>query len=357
MILYKMTHLPTGKIYIGSLQRTNIWHRYFTSSKTVKAMMKDSPHEWKREIIKRYPQDYDAQLLVDEEYALIDAAVALVGWEGVWNQRGSTNLGSHGYSPEARAKQIATAKDQNVIAKSKASKKAYIEANPDYFERISATAKATWNSPAMIEVAKQRAIKQFANPENRKLASEIKKNYLEKHPEVGKKAAKAMQVALQDPAKEFTRRNQIQKSMSAKSQEFSEREKAKHAANPELGKKHGERLKMLNKADPSRLERMRISAKKRAENRQDLVVKAINAMNSKESRAKMKATHLAKNGKWVEVTFLDGMVLKILGAKEAERVLGINKVVRKANSTKPMKPTKCTTEDFVDRVVLTIRYV
>jgi hypothetical protein len=159
MLIYKMTHLPTGKFYIGSLQRSKIWLRYRTSSKIVKAMMLAHPHEWVREILKEYPEDYDAQLLVDEEYRLIDAAVASFGWNGVWNQRGSRNLGSSGYSPIARAKQKESAKDPVVIAKSKESKRAYVEANPDYFERISATAKATWAQPDMVEFAKKRATK------------------------------------------------------------------------------------------------------------------------------------------------------------------------------------------------------
>ena len=99
MIIYKMTHLPTGKFYIGSLQRAGHWHKYTTSSKKVKAMMLSSPEEWAREILKQYPKDYSPQLLVDEEYALIDQAVKQVGWDGIWNLRGSTNLGSSGYSP------------------------------------------------------------------------------------------------------------------------------------------------------------------------------------------------------------------------------------------------------------------
>jgi hypothetical protein len=320
-------------------------------------MMKENPHEWSREILKQYAEDYDPQLLVNEEYALIDEAVALVGWDGIWNQRGSTNLGSSGYSPEARAKQAEKARDPTVIAKSKAGKRAYIEANPDYFERISATAKTTWNAPEMLQVAKQRATNQFANAENRKLASNIKKEYLAKNPDVAKKAVKAMQDALQDPAKESSRRQQIQKAMATKSEIFSEREKARHAANPELGKQHGERLKALNRADPSRQERMSSSAIDRTKERPDLVAIAVNAMKSEESRAKMKATHLAKSGKWVQITFADGEVLKILGANEAGRILGINKVKTKAAGIKLKKPIECAAAEYAGRVVTGIQYI
>lgn len=357
MIIYKMTHLPTGKYYIGSLQRSKIWHRYLTSSKTVKAMMKENPHEWKREILKQYDPDYDPQLLVDEEYLLIDEAVASVGWDGIWNQRGSTNLGSSGYSPEARAKQAEKARDPIVIEKSKAGKQAFIEANPDYFDRISATAKETWNTPEMLEFAKQRAVKQFANEANRKLASDIKKEYLAKNPDVAKKSIKAMQDALLDPIKESIRRQKIHTTMAGKSEAFSKRERDRHAANPELGKQHGEMLKALNRADPSRQKRMSSAAKSRVKERPDLVANAVNAMNSDESRAKMKATHLTKSGKWVQITFADGEVLKILGANEAGRILGINKVKTKAAGTKLKKPIECSTDKYIGRVVTAIQYV
>ena len=83
MIIYKMTHIPSGKFYIGSLQRFNIWDRYKTSSKVVKAMMILNPEEWTKEILKQYPEDYDPQLLVDEEYSLIDDAVKRVDWDGI----------------------------------------------------------------------------------------------------------------------------------------------------------------------------------------------------------------------------------------------------------------------------------
>jgi hypothetical protein len=357
MLIYKMTHLPTGKFYIGSLQRKKIWQKYKTSSKIVKEMMLANPHEWTREILKEYSDDYDAQSLVDEEYQLIDAAVASFGWGGIWNQRGSSNLGSSGYSPNARAKQKEKAKDTLVIAKSKKSKKAYIEANPDYFERISATAKVTWAQPEMVELAKQRASKQFSNPENRKLASEIKKRFLSDNPEVAIKLASNMREVLKNPIKESERRSKIKKTMSSMSKEFSAREKAKHAANPDLGKHHGAKLRDLNKNNPSRLQRMRDSAIEKTLNRPDLVAKSVKAMNSDASRAKMKSSLLAKYGKWVEVTFSDGETVQFLGAKETGRILGIDKVGRKVTQNNFKKPVICKSNEFAGRQVVRVRYI
>ncbi len=357
MILYKMTHLPTGKFYIGSLQRATVWHRYKTSSKIVRPMMTANPEEWLKEILKQYPNDYNPTLLVDEEYDLIDEAVVEVGWEGIWNQRGSSNLGGSGYSPEARAKQVARAKNPEVIARAKKSKQAFIKANPNYFNEIGETLKQVWSTPEMREVASKRAIKQFANEENRQKASRIKKEYLANHPEDILKSIHGMEKARQDPKRELKRVRKIAQTMQANSEFYSNREKAKHEANPELGKQHSTRLKLLNLQEPERLVRMSESAKRKALNRPDLVAKSVEAMNSEESKAKMKATHLAKNGKWVAITFEDGEVIKILGANEAGRILGINKVRTKAHNRRLKKSIPCTTSEFLGKIVSKIEYI
>jgi len=319
-------------------------------------MMLSCPEEWVREILKQYPKDHSPQLLVDEEYALIDQAVKQVGWDGIWNLRGSTNLGSSGYSPEAREKQRASAKDPQVIAKSKASKKTYIEANPDYFERISTTSKATWNAPEMRQFASSRATKQFASEHNRRLASTIKREYLAQHPEDIGKSIQGMKQARENPLREAARIKKIKATMGAKSEVFSEREKAKHLANPNLGKEHGDRLKNLNQLDPARQQRMSDSAKRKTQNRPDLVAKSVQAMNSEDSRAKMKASLLAKYGKWVVITFADGEVIKIFGAKEAERALGVDKISRKATQEKFRKPVICSSAEYSGREIITVRY-
>ena len=319
-------------------------------------MMLSSPEEWAREILKQYPKDYSPQLLVDEEYALIDQAVKQVGWDGIWNLRGSTNLGSSGYSPEAREKQKASAKDPSVIAKSKVGKKAYIDANPDYFERISVTSKATWSAPEMRQFASSRAIKQFSNENNRRLASTIKQAHLAQHPEDIAKSIQGMKLARENPLREAARVKKIKASMGAKSEIFSAREKAKHLANPTLAKEHGEKLKFLNELDPTRKKRMSDSAKKKAQNRPDLVANAVQAMNSETSRSKMKASLLAKYGKWVLITFADGEVIKILGAKEAERLLGLQKISRKATQSKFRKPVVCSSNAYGGREVISVSY-
>lgn len=319
--------------------------------------MAANPEEWLREILKKFPENYDPVALVNEEYQLIDEAVSQVGWEGIWNQRGSRNLGSSGYSPTAKAKQKERAKDPEVIARAKKSKQSFLEANPTYFDKLGQTLKQVWGTSEMREFAKKRATIQFQNAENRKKASQIKKEHLASHPEDILKSVIAFKKARQDSVKEAGRVLKIKTTMLAKSEEFSRREIAKHRANPEIGKNHGEKLKLLNQKEPKRLARMSESAKNKSRNRPDLVANSLAAMNSVDARKKMKATHLAKSGKWVQITFSDGEVLSILGANEASRILGINKIKTKAQNGKIRKPIPCSTEKYLGKIVTEIKYI
>jgi hypothetical protein len=357
MLIYKMTHLPTGKFYIGSLQRAGIWSKYKTSSKIVRDMISNNPEEWVRVVLKRYPSDYDRQKLVDEEYELIDAAVAEFGWDGVWNLRGSRNLGSKGYSPEARDRPRASVKDFKVIAKAKLSKRAYVEANPDYFDRISATAKSTWSAPEMREYASRRAKMQFSTDESRRNVSVRMRRHLSENPDRVMKSLAGMKAAREDPLREMNRVSKIKSSMSAKSDIFSRREIEKHRLNPELGKLHGEKIRKLNREDPSRRERMVDAGRRKAEQRPDLVAKAVAAMQSPEAREKHKKSLLARYGKMVEVIFADGETIKIFGAKEAGRVLGVDKVSRKVTQKSFRNPLLCKSDSYLGREILSIRYV
>jgi len=283
--------------------------------------------------------------------------VKLVGWEGIWNLRGSMNLGSSGYSPASREKQIISARNPEVIAKSKVGKKAFLDANPDFYDRMSASLKEVWSTPEMRKLASSRAIEQFSIPENRRIAAKIKKEYLFNHPKDVEKSLMGMKNARNDLEKESNRKSKIKSTMASKSEFFSQREKQKHANNPELGKIHGDKLKSLNKIDPSRQERMSASAKKKIENRPDLIEKSVSAMKSQASRDKMKMSLLAKYGKWVNVVFSDGTELKILGAKETGRILGIDKVSRKVNQIKFNKPILCTSPEYFGREVISLKYL
>lgn len=68
--LYKWTHLPTGKWYVGSrtAKGCHVQDGYICSSTTVKPMIKESPDDWTREILAigsgLYIRDLEARYLV-----------------------------------------------------------------------------------------------------------------------------------------------------------------------------------------------------------------------------------------------------------------------------------------------------
>ena len=105
MIIYQMTHVPTGRIYIGSLKQASRWLGYCSSSQTVREMMALDPSAWQREILCHIEPDpaWDYARVVNLEQRLIKRAVLRLGWQGVWNK--CYWLGSsRAYSPEAMAK-------------------------------------------------------------------------------------------------------------------------------------------------------------------------------------------------------------------------------------------------------------
>lgn len=101
-IIYKMTHLPTGKIYIGSLKDSSKFKTYLTSSITVKRMMTENPSEWLKEIVKSF-HDTEFMHVVAEEQNMIKETVITLGWDKVWNRFYHSGVAKC-YSPEAQAK-------------------------------------------------------------------------------------------------------------------------------------------------------------------------------------------------------------------------------------------------------------
>ena len=72
MLIYKFTHVPSGKIYIGSLKDSKRWSSYNTSSRVVKAMLEQNPNEWIREITHDdFPENWTYKEVVDLENSLI----------------------------------------------------------------------------------------------------------------------------------------------------------------------------------------------------------------------------------------------------------------------------------------------
>ena len=87
MLIYQMTHKPSGKIYIGSLKHDDRWGKYLTSSNTVKPMLKTNPEEWHREILlKDFSPITTWSDVVSLEQSIIEATSKTIGWKGMWNK-------------------------------------------------------------------------------------------------------------------------------------------------------------------------------------------------------------------------------------------------------------------------------
>lgn len=81
-----MYHIPTGKIYIGSLKNENTFYKYRTHSKVVKKMMLDRPQDWQRKVIKRFDSRYEWHEVVEYEQRVIRYIARWCGWKKLWNK-------------------------------------------------------------------------------------------------------------------------------------------------------------------------------------------------------------------------------------------------------------------------------
>lgn len=87
MIIYQMTHIPTGKIYIGSLKNDAKWSTYNTSSNSVKAMMKQNPEEWNKTILlKDFSDDVSFSEVVALEQSIIKSHFESLGKDKMFNK-------------------------------------------------------------------------------------------------------------------------------------------------------------------------------------------------------------------------------------------------------------------------------
>jgi hypothetical protein len=71
----------------------------------------------------------------------------------------------------------------------------------------------------------------------------------------------------------------------------------------------------------------------------------------------MKAAILARSGKWVEITFVDGEKIEIFRALEAGRTLGIDNVSCNAMQSSFNKPLICSSGKYSGREIVFIKYL
>jgi len=118
MLIYQMTHIPTGKIYLGSLKNSARWLTYNTSSKIVRNMISDSPTEWQRQILMTFD---DWITCVKYEQLLISNLVKKYGWSMLWNR--SVFGPGLVYSPEALEKKRKSLTGRQLSAEDKEKKR------------------------------------------------------------------------------------------------------------------------------------------------------------------------------------------------------------------------------------------
>jgi hypothetical protein len=115
-LIYKFTHIPTNKIYIGAKKNDSLFEHYNSSSQTVSSMMKANPAEWLREIIHQYPTNTPFEEVVAAEQAMIKQYVDQFGWGSIWNEQYRLNVGAV-YSPATNEKRNAAGRTQEARQK------------------------------------------------------------------------------------------------------------------------------------------------------------------------------------------------------------------------------------------------
>lgn len=128
-IIYKLTHVPSSKIYIGALKNKSKFETYNSSSDTVSRFIKTDPENWKKEILLEF-SDISFQEVVLIEQSMIKSAVENFGWEGVFNKAYSLGF-SRIYSPEALIKKIEKLNSEDVKLKISKSVKRYYKDKPN----------------------------------------------------------------------------------------------------------------------------------------------------------------------------------------------------------------------------------
>jgi hypothetical protein len=172
-IIYKFTHTPSGKYYIGSLKDGSKFQSYKSSSKVVSKMIALNPEDWTKEILIEYI-DVEFSTVVVREQELIEEVVARDGWDKIWNQ--FFHVGVSGcYSPESRKKAIQSLNTPESIANMRKSIIKKYEDDPSYKRKISETVKRQMQDPARKAVIAKANSERVHSEETRRKLSESHK--------------------------------------------------------------------------------------------------------------------------------------------------------------------------------------
>ncbi len=337
MLIYKLTHVSTGKIYIGSLKDSKRWSSYNTSSRVVKSMLETNPNEWIREITHdTFPSEWTYKEVVDLENELIKDAVLTIGWDSVWNK----HYGANAYSPEAMAAAKAAQETPEWKQKRSINSKKWFIENPDKAEerRIKITQTMSANIPKLREVQLE---------------------YIRNNPEGHKARQYAANVAKQSPqarennskAKEIWYRNNPEKA-----RELHEKiTQTKQTPESKLRMSKGQKERFKNSEELLKLKKI---AKDRFDNplerrmASDRTKAYFNKDGVKEEHTKKQ---IERFGKIIEVTFEDGTIFQCAGRKALETKLGCAGILRVIKGLR--KFATCKESEFAGKKIVSARYI
>jgi len=337
LLIYKFTHVPSGKIYIGSLKDSKRWSSYNTSSRVVKAMLEQNSNEWIREITHDYfPENWTYKEVVDLENSLIKESVLTIGWDALWNK----HYGANAYSPEAMAAAKAAQETTEWKAKRSINSKKWFVENPEKAEdrRIKITKTMSESIPKLREIQLEYIRN---NPEGHK-ARQDSANLAKQSPEAREKNSKAKENWYKNnPEKSKELHNKITQTKQTKESKtrmsMGQKERYK---NPE----EVNRLKKLAKDRfESPLERSMASSRTKAYFGKDGV---------KEEHTKKQ---IERFGKIIEVTFEDGTTYQCAGRKALETKLGCAGILRVIKGLR--KFATCKESEHAGKKIVSARYI
>ena len=364
-VIYKATHLPTNKPYIGYKANADKLSSYKTSSKIVNPMMTANPHEWKMEPIVFILPNVDAVEAMRLEQEVIKQYFDdLGGWDGIWNQTIGYGF-EYSLSPEAVEKRRAATRSEEY----RQNTKERFANNPELGEAHSLRMAVYWadqeardaqsqrttsyfaNNPGAVEANRQRGIEQFSKPGAREAMSLTKKESHINNPQI----AKAQGLKL----KEFYVNNPEELAAMSK------RAKERHANDPGIGEAHSLFMKEhCAKPEVKEALSQRAIAHFAKPGAREAMSKIKKAQLAKPgAREALSQAGLKASGKTIEVTFKDGEVLTHFGMKSLAAKLGARHLGEMANGTAYRRkdgcltPIKCKSPQYAGRIIVSARYV
>jgi hypothetical protein len=176
MLLYKLTHIPSKKIYLGALKDNTRWQTYISSSRIVRPMIEKNPSDWTKQILETFDQTWRWDEVIYLEQCLIKTIVKICGWDAVFNKIANTGTASM-FAPEAREKITLALAKPDIRKKMSESNTAWKKLNPDAWLANREKAALTNRSIERREAAKIASLNYFSStPE----AKENLKNFWSK---------------------------------------------------------------------------------------------------------------------------------------------------------------------------------